>query len=397
MNTIPGGSWVPNLACNLTKQVVTGDGRRRFCPAVESANGRVKANYVFVDGKEEHHPEGSYYIEWREDGKRRRLSVGKDHLKAHAAKLRKETELAARSRGVPLATPENGRRSVAVAVADFLEETKLTKKPKTLAAYTKALSYFTESCHKIFLEDIERRDLLKFAAFLRDEKNQSPRSAYNKFEILMTFLKAHDIRGLAKKNDWPSYVEEEPEVYEQHELDKLFAACDQDERLWFEFFLMTGMREQEVMHVFWSDVNFPSATVRVSHKAEFGWTPKAYKEREIPIPDVLVNSLKVFHAKSDRTCKLVFPTAGCRPKLDFLDCLKVVAKHAELNPEDFWLHKFRATFATRHLREGIDLRTVQDWMGHKDLESTMRYLKPARGKGIREKVNATFAAAGASI
>jgi len=30
-------------------------------------------------------------------------------------------------------------------------------------------------------------------------------------------------------------------------------------------------------------------------------------------------------------------------------------------------------------------------MGHKDLESTMRYLKPARGKGIREKANATFA------
>jgi integrase len=66
-------------------------------------------------------------------------------------------------------------------------------------------------------------------------------------------------------------------------LDKLFKACNEEERLWFEFFLMTGMREQEVMHTYWSDVNFAASTVRVSHKPDRGWTPKAYKEREIPI------------------------------------------------------------------------------------------------------------------
>jgi hypothetical protein len=38
------------------------------------------------------------------------------------------------------------------------------------------------------------------------------------------------------------YTEEEPEIYEQEELDKLFAACDAEERLWYAFFLMTGMR-----------------------------------------------------------------------------------------------------------------------------------------------------------
>ncbi len=58
--------------------------------------------------------------------------------------------------------PENGdsgHRSVATAVAKFLEETELTKKPKTLAAYTTALNYFTESCPKLYLQDIERADL----------------------------------------------------------------------------------------------------------------------------------------------------------------------------------------------------------------------------------------------
>ena len=180
-------------------------------------------------------------------------------------------------------TPQR-QRSVAAAVADYIEETKLTKKPKTLAAYTTALNYFMESCHKLNLEDIDRKDLLKFCVFLRDEKEQAPRSVYNKFENLMAFLKANGIRGLVGKNDWPRYTEEEPEMYEKEELGKLFAACDAEERLWYEFFLMTGMREQEVMYTYWSDVNFAASTVRVSHKPDRGWTPKAYKEREIPIP-----------------------------------------------------------------------------------------------------------------
>jgi integrase/recombinase XerD len=179
-------------------------------------------------------------------------------------------------------------------------------------------------------------------------------------------------------------------MYETEELGKLFAACDAEERLWYEFFLMTGMREQEVMHTYWSDVNFAASTVRVSHKPDRNWMPKAYKEREIPIPTKLVKALKARRAKSDKTCNLVFPTSGCNPKLDFLDCLKACAERAELDQETFWLHKFRATFATRCLWPVVDLRTVQHWLGHSDIESTMRYLKPSRNQVVHEKVNMVF-------
>jgi integrase/recombinase XerD len=376
---------------NLTKRIQTPDGLR-YCPVAESTNGRVKPDVVIVNGKQERHPEGAYYLEWRENGRRVRLSVGKDAQDAAGRRQRKEAELNALNNGVSV-LPENGNGhpSVAAAVAKFLEETELTKKPKTLAAYTTALNYFTESCRKLYLDEIERHDLLKFSGFLREEKKQSPRSVYNKFETIMTFLKANGIRGLVGKNDWPRYTEEEPEMYEQAELNKLFKACDAEERLWYEFFLMTGMREQEVMHTYRSDVNLSAATVRVSNKPDRGWTPKAYKEREIPIPARLVKALKAWKAKSDKTCSLVFPTAGCNPKLDFLDCLKAVAERAKLGADDFWLHKFRATFATRCLWAGVDLRTVQQWLGHSDMESTMRYLKPSRSQQTREKVNEIFA------
>jgi integrase/recombinase XerD len=379
-----------NREVNLTKRVKTPEGLR-YCPVALAANGRVKPDIVLVNGKEQRHPEGAYYLEWREGSKRIRLSVGKDAVDASARRLRKEAELNALNHGVPISPEDqNGHRSIAAAIADFLDETKLTKKPKTLAAYTTALAYFQESCPKLYLDDIERADLLKFSAFLRDKKNQSPRSVYNKFENLMTFLKANGIRGLAGKNDWPRYVEEEPEVYEREELDKLFRACDGEERLWYEFFLMTGMREQEVMHCSWEDINLSRGTVTVRYKPEYGFSPKNYREREIPIPAKLAKKLRVAKGKADKSCGLVFPTAGCRPKLDFLDALKAIAEGAKLNPESFWLHKFRATFATWSLWAGVDLRTVQQWLGHSDMESTMRYLKPSRSQQVQRKVNQIF-------
>jgi len=81
-------------------------------------------------------------------------------------------------------------------------------------------------------------------------------------------------------------------MYEQEELGKLFKVCTEEERLWYEVFLMTGMREQEVMYTYWSDVNFAASTVRVSHKPDRNWTPKAYKEREIPM-SVMAISQKI--------------------------------------------------------------------------------------------------------
>jgi integrase/recombinase XerD len=378
-----------NREVNLTKLVKTSKGPR-YCPVVWAANGRIRPDVVLVNGQPERHTEGAYYLEWREGPKRVRLSVGKDAVDAENRRKRKAAELNATNEGAAL-VPENAERSVAASVAEYLEETKLTKKPKTLAAYRTALAYFVESCHKLNVTDIDRRDLLKFCAFLRDEKDQAPRSVYNKFENLMSFLKANGIRGLVGKNDWPRFTEEEPEIYEAAELDRVFAACGAEERLWYQFFLMTGEREQEVMFTYWTDVNFAASTVRVSHKPDRGWTPKAYKEREIPIPTKLAKSLKAWKAKAPKGCALVFPTSGCRPKLDFLDCLKAVITRTRLDPDNFWLHKFRATFATKCLWAGVDLRTVQQWLGHSDMESTMRYLKPSRSQHTRDKVNEIFA------
>jgi hypothetical protein len=37
-----------------------------------------------------------------------------------------------------------------------------------------------------------------------------------------------------------------------------------------------------------------------------------------------------------------------------------------------------------------DQATLEQWLGHSDMENTMRYLKPSRSQQVREKVNEIF-------
>ena len=120
-----------------------------------------------------------------------------------------------------------------------------------------------------------------------------------------------------------------------------------------------------------------------------------YKERTIPVPRHLTEKLKKMLARRGKG-GLLFPTANGKPKYDFLDMAKRIAKRAGIAQDEVWLHKFRATFATRALwavAAGVELRTVQAWMGHEDLASTLRYLKPQRGEKAQQMVEAIWVSA----
>jgi hypothetical protein len=47
-------------------------------------------------------------------------------------------------------------------------------------------------------------------------------------------------------------------------------------------------------------------------------------------------------------------------------------------------------WATTCLQAVLTLKTVQQWLGHMDLASIMRYLRAARGEGVRAKVEAVW-------
>jgi integrase len=106
----------------------------------------------------------------------------------------------------------------------------------------------------------------------------------------------------------------------------------------------------------------------------------------------------------------LFPNALGRPNGHFLRVLKKLAKRAGLNCGecvtkkglscqehpvcDKWeLHKFRRTFATIHHESGVSARTLQAWIGHSSLETTLAYLQIAdlRSERTRTQVNHSFA------
>src|SRR6202041_2274377 len=181
-------------------------------------------------------------------------------------------------------------------------------------------------------------------------------------------------------------------IYEQEVLDKIFAECDAEELLRYEFFLMTGMREQEVIYATDRCVDFASRTVSVKHNPAYDWSPKMYKERTIDVPQYLIDKLKAMLVGRGKG-GLLFPTANGLPKFDFLDGLKAIARRAGIDEDTVWLHKFRSTFCTRAIWATEDFALVQRWMGHEDVESTMRYARARRGVAMRAKVESIWAVA----
>ncbi len=101
------------------------------------------------------------------------------------------------------------------------------------------------NCTKTYLDELERRDLLNFTAFLRKCRKKNgelldDRTVYNRFENTITFLKEYGIRGLVLHKDWPTYEEEDAVPYTVEELKSLFAVADEEDFVRYQFFLKSG-------------------------------------------------------------------------------------------------------------------------------------------------------------
>jgi integrase len=347
-------------------------------------------------GAEIETPGGHFEIEWYEGRKRCRKNVGEQPGDAVKALAKQKLKLEAQAAGIAVAEPEkaNGKRSLKQAVDEFLAEKRRTKAKKTYQALKHVLEEFLQVCGRTYLEDIKRSDIMdKFVGALQD-RGLADRTVYHRFACLISFLKANDVKVVALK-DAPDYVEHEIRVYTQADLDALLAACTPDERLLFEFFLYTGCREGEVMHAEWNDLIDDCRILLIREKKQWGWKPKGRKERRVRIPDFLAEGLKETRKKSKSS--LLFPNEETgKPEGHLLRKLKAVVKRASLKATygDWTLHIFRHTFATMHLQSGVDVRTVQKWLGHSELSTTQKYCDwlDAHSAQAGLAVNKTFAA-----
>ncbi len=92
----------------LFKQIKI-DGSWKLAPALYDSKGRVRRDHVRVQGRDEQHAEGTYYLEYWTAGKRTREPAGADAFMAAEAAKRKQAERGAiRSGIVPAPANDNG-------------------------------------------------------------------------------------------------------------------------------------------------------------------------------------------------------------------------------------------------------------------------------------------------
>ena len=84
----------------------------------------------------------------------------------------------------------------------------------------------------------------------------------------------------------------------------------------------------------------------------------------------------------------VFSNREGKPYTDIREPLNDAAQRAGINGA-IKLHQLRHAFCSHAMMSGIDARTVQKWMGHKDLKTTLRYahVSPDHEKAAIQKLS----------
>jgi len=171
------------------------------------------------------------------------------------------------------------------------------------------------------------------------------------------YLRDNPIRCIKLLKEPPGrlrYLTEEEEA-------RLLESSSEDTRKIVMFALNTGMRRSEIFNLKWSDIDFANRRILVTKS-------KNNEQRIIPMNETVFEILNELRKKANSI--FVFPGKNGQLKTVKTGFTKAV-KRAGI--KDFRFHDLRHTFASRLVMAGVDIRTVQQLMGHKDIRMTMRY------------------------
>lgn len=229
------------------------------------------------------------------------------------------------------------------------------------------------------------------------------RSGLNVDEVIDASI--HKIYAGKAKTD-----SEKVKGYEDVELDRLFAKCDDYHWVVFNFLLQTGMRFREANHMTWEWVDFDKGVIHIPRKdsvkrtffsrkvgkmatGEIKWKGKSKSaKRDIPIFDTLLPVLMKWRQEHPNTV-YVFGTSRDLPDGHWLEtgnaawhraglacgecegCIARAKGSRTAGCEEFFLHRFRHTFGHRCADAGYDIDKVREWMGHFNTSETQKYFR----------------------
>ena len=140
----------------------------------------------------------------------------------------------------------------------------------------------------------------------------------------------------------------------------------------------TGLRMGELLALRWGEVDFPAETIRVVRSFTIGGesTPKSGKPRSVPMVREVATTLARLGQRERFTGEedLVFSGAagGHLDSKALRAELKAALDRAGLRQLRF--HDLRHTFGTRAVEQAESILELKEWMGHANVQTTMRYL-----------------------
>jgi integrase/recombinase XerD len=329
--------------------------------------------------------------------------------------------LEAKAKGLTVAEAEaltNANRiPIRTAVDTYLEQ-KSGKAKKTIAQYRLTLNEFIEALggKAQFLDEITENILRSYKKFMV-ARGYAGKTIDTRLNIVFFLLKKNGITARIPRDEMPVVEEEVAVPYTDEELRRFFDEMDEEETIRYKFFLGTGCRDKEVTFAAWGDIDFEKKTYHIRRKEDVNFTPKSHESRTVPLPDSLIALLKA-RRKNAAHDRWIFVNEEGRPDNHFLRKLKRIALRAGLNCgqckttmttgkydrkktvevsckdqpvcQHIYLHRLRKTCASRWEQHGVPIRTIQYYLGHKNLETTMIYLGVTDTEKLRGNINRAF-------
>ena len=139
--------------------------------------------------------------------------------------------------------------------------------------------------------------------------------------------------------------------------------------------ITTGMRLNEILSLQWKDIDFENNLITLDET-------KGGSSRKIPINDTLKEVL--LSLKNKAMNEFVFQSSLGKPYKDLRTTFRTTLRKAGL--EDVTFHTLRHTFASHLVMSNVNLKTVQELLGHRTIQMTMRYAHLS-GKHKQQAVN----------
>jgi site-specific recombinase XerD len=138
----------------------------------------------------------------------------------------------------------------------------------------------------------------------------------------------------------------------------------------FSTFIFSGIRRKELLNLKLTDID-------LENKSLFVRQGKGNKDRVIPIPDKLLETLArylVERKRLNKSCPEFFASLNRNMGFTSTGLKRLVRVIKVSSGINFSIHKLRHTFATLMLEGGCDIYSLSRMLGHSDIKTTTIYL-----------------------